>query len=166
MPIFFYIFAAVTLIGGLGVVLSRNPVTSAFAMITSFLGLASLFILLNAYLAGIIQVLVYAGAIMVLFLFIIMLMDVQLEEKRQFNYGIIGGGALLVGLFVLQLVSVLKKFAVGSAAMPGIGDPEKSDVHFIGELMYTDYLFPVQVIGVLLLVSTIGVVVLSKKELK
>lgn len=166
MPIFFYLFAAVTLVGGLGVVVSKNPVTSAFAMITSFLGMASLFILLNAYLLGIIQVLVYAGAIMVLFLFIIMLMDVQLEEKRQFNYGVIGGGALLVGLFVLQLVGVLKNFTAGGAALPSLADSKKSDVHFIGELMYTDYLFPIQVVGVLLLVATIGVVVLSKKELK
>ncbi len=166
MALFFYIFAAVTLFGGLGVVLSKNPVTSAFAMITSFLGMASLFILLNAYLAGIIQILVYAGAIMVLFLFIIMLMDVQVEEKRQFNYGIIGGGALLVGLFVLQLIGVLKNFAAGGSEFRGLGDSDKSDVHSIGELMYTDYLFPIQVVGVLLLVATIGVVVLSKKELK
>lgn len=166
MPVFFYLFAAVTLVGGLGVVLAKNPVSSAFAMIASFIGMASLFILLNAYLAGIIQVLVYAGAIMVLFLFIIMLMDVRVEEKRQINYGIIGGGALLVALFVMQLIGVLKSFAAGGASIPGIGDSEKSDVHAIGELMYTDYLFPVQVVGVLLLIATIGVVILSKKELK
>lgn len=166
MALFFYLFAAVTLLGGIGVVLCKNPVSSAFSMIASFLGMAALFILLNAYLAGVIQVLVYAGAIMVLFLFIIMLMDIKAEKKRHFNYAMIGGGALLVGLFVVQFVGVLKSFTAGANPLPGLAEMEKSDVHLIGELMYTDYLFPVQVVGVLLLIATIGVVLLSKKELK
>jgi NADH-quinone oxidoreductase subunit J len=166
MALFFYLFAAVTLVGGLGVVLCKNPVSSAFSMIASFLGMASLFILLNAYLAGIIQVLVYAGAIMVLFIFIIMLMDVKAEKARSINYTMVGAGTLLVFLFVMQLVGVLKNYAPGGAQLPSVIAAEKSDVHAIGNLMYTDYLFPVQVIGVLLLISTVGVVILSKKELK
>ena len=166
MAVFFYLFAAVTLVGGIGVIVAKNPVSSAFSMIASFLGMAALFILLEAYLAGIIQVLVYAGAIMVLFLFIIMLMDIKAEKNRKMNYGLIGGGALLVGLFVVQFVGVLKAFTPGTGKLPDVDGAEVSDVHLIGELMYTDYLFPVQVVGVLLLIATIGVVLLSKKELK
>ena len=166
MPFFFYIFAAVTLVGGIGVVLCKNPVSAAFSMIVSFLGIAALFILLNAYLAGIVQVLVYAGAIMVLFLFIIMLMDINAEKRRNLNYPMNVGSALIVGLLVMQVGGVIKSFTAGAVPVPGLGDSDKSDVHHIGELMYTDYLFPVQVVGVLLLIATIGVVLLSKKELK
>ena len=75
MTFLFFIFAALALIGGIGVVAFKNPVSSAFSMVVSFLGLAALFIQLNAFLVGVLQILVYAGAIMVLFLFIIMLLE-------------------------------------------------------------------------------------------
>jgi len=169
MTFLFYIFAALALFGGMGVVICRNPVSSAFSMVVSFLGLAALFIQLNAYLVGILQILVYAGAIMVLFLFIIMLLDVPKEEKRSFP--ILGGlGAFAIaGAFALLLVSVLGKSDIGSATIPPIeaaSGPGNTDVHRIGELLFSQYWFPVQIVGILLLVATVGVVVLSKKELK
>ena len=85
MTFLFYIFAALALVGGIGVVANRNPVSSAISMVVSFLGLAALFIQLDAYLVGVLQILVYAGAIMVLFLFIIMLLDLENEEGKRFN---------------------------------------------------------------------------------
>lgn len=79
----FYIFSAITLLFGVMVVVCRNPVASALSLVVSFAGLAALFVSLDAYFIGVIQILVYAGAVMVLFLFIIMLLDIKAEEHRQ-----------------------------------------------------------------------------------
>ncbi|NNE93801.1 MAG: NADH-quinone oxidoreductase subunit J [Verrucomicrobiales bacterium] len=166
MTFLFYIFAALTLVGGIGVVVYKNPVSSAFAMILSFLGLAALFIQLDAYLVGILQILVYAGAIMVLFLFIIMLMDVKAEENKTFRGGAILGAILVMGGFAAALVKVLLDSRIGEGKLAPLAESEQSDVHAIGDLLFTQYWFPVQIVGVLLLVATVGVVVLSKKEMK
>ena len=170
MIFFFYLFAALAVIGGLGVVAYKNPVTSAFSLIISFLGLAALFIQLDAYLVGILQVLVYAGAIMVLFLFIIMLLDIREEEETTF-LGTNIFGASLVGFGFLGLVIVvLLKSGVGyQEALPelsNLGGEGNSDVHHIGKLLFNDYWFPIQMVGILLLVATVGVIVLSRKRLK
>jgi len=169
MSFLFYIFSALALVGGIGVVVNRNPVSAAFSMIISFLGLAALFIQLDAFLVGILQILVYAGAIMVLFLFIIMLLDVRQEEKRRRPViNMIGAGGVVVA-FIALVITVLSRGEIGKAALSPLTvaeGPGTSDVHRIGELLFATYWFPVQVVGVLLLVATVGVVVLSKKELK
>lgn len=169
MSFLFYLFSALALMGGIGVVVSRNPVSAAFSMIISFLGLAALFIQLDAFLVGILQILVYAGAIMVLFLFIIMLLDVREEEKRRRPLlNILGSGGVVIG-FIAVILSVLTRSDLGKANLPALTPatgPGSSDVHHLGELLFSTYWFPVQMVGVLLLVSTVGVVVLSKKELK
>ena len=168
MTFLFYIFAALAIFGGIGVVVCRNPVSAAFSMIVSFLGLAALFIQLDAYLVGVLQILVYAGAIMVLFLFIIMLLEVGEEEKRRhpiISYS--GAGAVVLGFFVLVAL-VLSRSKDGSETLPAIAEslPGQSDVHRIGELLFGTYWFPVQIVGILLLCATVGVVVLSKKEVR
>lgn len=163
----FYLFSALALFGGLGVVLFRNPVSAAFAMVMSFLGLAALFIQLDAFLVGVLQILVYAGAIMVLFIFIIMLLNVPEEEKKRFPLfsAVAAGGIAMLFAGVIFLVQAKSK--IGDASFPELGaDDGSTDVHHIGELLFGTYWFPVQVVGILLLVATVGVVVLSKKELK
>ena len=85
-PFLFWIFAVLTVTFGAAVVLNRNPVASALSLVVSFLGLSALFMSLDAFFVGIIQVLVYAGAVMVLFLFIIMLLDIRVEERRRINW--------------------------------------------------------------------------------
>jgi len=163
----FYLFSALALFGGLGVVTFRNPVSAAFAMVVSFLGLAALFIQLDAFRVGVLQILVYAGAIMVLFIFIIMLLNVPEEEKKRFPLvSAVGAGG--VALVLVGLIGmVLSKSKIGIATIPELAASDGStDVHRIGELLFGTYWFPVQVVGILLLVSTVGVVVLSKKELK
>ncbi len=150
----------------LGVVFMRNPVSSAMCLVMSFIGLASLFFLLDAYFIGIIQVLVYAGAVMVLFLFIIMLLDLKAERRRRINVpALVGGIAVIVG-FVAILVKVLHSSAEFAATKPVLTESNVNDVKAIGARLFTDFNLPFQIIGVLLLVATIGVVVLSKKELK
>ncbi len=168
MTFLFYLFAALALAGGIGVVSNKNPVSSAFAMILSFVGLAALFIQLDAYLVGVLQILVYAGAIMVLFLFIIMLMDLKDEEGRRFGFFSTAGAVVVAGGMLLVVSGVLKRFDEGDKVLKPLKAmaDAPSDVHQIGELLFTTYWFPVQVIGMLLLVATIGVVVLSKRELR
>ncbi|MGB7837496.1 MAG: NADH-quinone oxidoreductase subunit J, partial [Terrimicrobiaceae bacterium] len=92
----FWVFAALMLIFGAAVVFLRNPVSSALSLVMSFIFLAALFITLDAFFIGVVQVLVYAGAVMVLFLFIIMLLDLRSERPRRVNIGAWIGGALVV----------------------------------------------------------------------
>ncbi len=166
LDLLFYIFSAIAVAGALGVIVNKNPVTSAFSLIATFIALAALFIMLDAYLVGIIQILVYGGAVMVLFLFIIMLMDMANEERRKFGLGPVAAGVLVAGIFVVQLARVLKDYTPGSKGMDALPADAASDVEQIGKLMFTEYYFPVQMVGVLLLIATIGVIVLSKRELK
>ncbi|MDD5198437.1 MAG: NADH-quinone oxidoreductase subunit J [Terrimicrobiaceae bacterium] len=162
----FWVFAAMMLAFGAGVVLLRNPVSSAMCLVMSFLGLASLFFTLDAYFIGIIQILVYAGAVMVLFLFIIMLLDLKAERARKFNIPAMAGGIAVLAGFVGILYKVLASNAEYLHAKPAFTVPFTSDVKAVGAALFTQFNLPFQIIGVLLLVATIGVVVLSKKELK
>src|SRR5881392_2339575 len=99
-PFLFWIFALMMLIFGAAVIINRNPVASALSLVVSFLALAALFMSLDAYFIGIIQVLVYAGAIMVLFLFIIMLLDLRAEKLRKISW-LTSAGAVAVALALL-----------------------------------------------------------------
>jgi NADH-quinone oxidoreductase subunit J len=159
--VFFYIFSAVTLAGALLVVTKRNAVDGAMFMILSFLGMAALFVLLEAYFLAVIQVLVYAGAVVVLFLFIIMLLDVQAAARVK--------AKLLTRLAALVSVSLLfvgTFWAVRAGALPepeSLGVAPASSLKAFGYSLFTTYLLPMQVTGFLLLVAMIGVIVLSKR---
>jgi NADH-quinone oxidoreductase subunit J len=174
--------------GGVGVVALKNPVASALSMIVSFVGLAALFVGLNAYFIGILQILVYTGAVMVLFLFIIMLLDLKKEEGREVETPALAAGIIIPLLLVLQLVAVFQtsdmapltaitqdslrqaemalpteKVAVDSGIRESLKDGSLPDVNLVGQTLFTEYNFPLQIIGVLLLVATVGCVSLSKK---
>jgi NADH-quinone oxidoreductase subunit J len=164
-PVLFYFFAFFAALGALGVILNRNPVSSAFSLIGCFVSIAALFIGLNAYFIGTIQVLVYTGAIMVLFLFIIMLLDLRTEERRPLQFGPAVLGSAAGVTFVVMAAGVLAHFEQGRKAMPDLAVGGASDVHELGRVLFTQFNFPLQIVGVLLLSATIGVVVLCKKEL-
>ncbi|MDB6153291.1 MAG: NADH:ubiquinone oxidoreductase subunit 6 [Chthoniobacteraceae bacterium] len=148
------------------VVVNRNPVASALSLVVTFLSLAALFVGLNAYFIAVIQVLVYAGAVMVLFLFIIMLMDLKAERRRKFNLLAVGGGVLVSVGFIGELVLVLGRFKLGESPFPALRAEKIDDVREVGMTLFTTHNLPFQVIGVLILVATIGVVILSRRELK
>lgn len=162
----FWFFAALTLAFGIGVVVNRNPVASALCLVISFMGLAALLVGLDAYLLGVLQVLVYAGAVMVLFLFIIMLLDLRAEARRKFNWLGIAGGSLVALGFTGELVYVLSKYTAGAQKFPALRAEKIDDVREIGAAIFTAYNFPLQIVGVLLLVATVGVIILSRRELK
>src|SRR5215467_5440463 len=109
-PFFFWLFSALMLIFGAAVIINRNPVASALSLVVCFIGLAALFMTLDAFFIGIIQVLVYAGAVMVLFLFIIMLLDLRAEEHRRINL-LTSAGAIAVALvLLLEIFHVIGTF--------------------------------------------------------
>jgi NADH-quinone oxidoreductase subunit J len=190
--VLFWIFAAIMLGFGLAVVLLRNPVSSALSLVVCFLALAALFIQLEAFFVGVVQILVYAGAVMVLFLFIIMLLDLKTETLNKLSVPTLATGLVVIVVAVLTLVVVLGEFPAGNMGMPAtnmqlqeddavagapgvianpVALPEDSplrydDVKSLGMLLFRDYALPLQLVGVLILVATVGVVILSKRELK
>jgi NADH-quinone oxidoreductase subunit J len=163
-PFLFWIFALLMLIFGVAVVVSRNPVASALSLVVSFLGLAALFMSLDAYFIGIIQVLVYAGAVMVLFLFIIMLLNLRAEEGRRINWLASAGGIAVALILLIQIVFVVSRFQIARKAFPPLPGSAIDDVRNVGALLFSNYNLPFQIVGVLVLVATIGVVLLSKRE--
>ncbi len=187
-PLLFYLLALITLGFGFMVVTGRNPVSCALSLAACFVGLAALFLSLDAYFIGVIQILVYAGAVMVLFLFIIMLLDIKAEEGRKLSFAPIISGVLVAVLLVMQIITVVSSSAIANksstntplaltesagkigraAALPTITNDLKEgtlpDAKLIGFTLFDQYGFHLQVVGLLLLVGTIGVVVLSKRE--
>lgn len=165
-PILFWLFALLMLIFGAAVVLNRNPVASALNLVVSFLGLSALFMSLDAYFIGIIQVLVYAGAVMVLFLFIIMLLDLRVEKLRRINWLAFSGGIAVALALIAQIFYVVGNFRFSRQPFPPLTGSTIDDVRNVGSMLFENYNLPFQIIGVLVLVATIGVVVLSKRELR
>ncbi|MBV8416213.1 MAG: NADH-quinone oxidoreductase subunit J [Verrucomicrobia bacterium] len=165
-PILFWIFVAIMLFFGGMVVLNRNPVASALSLVVSFLALAALYVSLDAYFIGVIQILVYAGAVMVLFLFIIMLLDLRAESRRRVNFPAVCGGFVVIILFIKVLSEVCYGFEGGNAKFPAISQGPKGDVWHVGMTLFQQYNVPLQVVGTLILVASIGVVILSKRVLK
>ncbi len=165
-PPLFWTFSAIMLFFGLMVIVCRNLVTSALSLVVCFLGLAALYVSLDAFFIGVIQILVYAGAVMVLFLFIIMLLDLKAEQRRRLNLPAFFGGIVVIALFVKVLFDVSYGFQDGSASFPAIQRGQQPDVWYIGLTLFQQYKLQLQIIATLIVVASIGVVVLSKRELK
>ena len=165
--VLFLLLAAVTVVTAILVVVQRNPVVSAIFLIFCFFSMAGIYLLLQAPFIAMIQILVYAGAIMVLFLFVIMLLNLPKEKKfmtpqrLQKVLGILLGGVLLAQIGIL-FHSVLLR---GS---PGAFPPEKvaalGNTEVVARLLFTDFLLPFEITSVLLLVAIIGAIVLAKRQ--
>lgn len=169
--ILFYVFAAVAIGGGLGVVLAKSPVGSLLFMVTTLASLAGTFVLLEAHFLAAIQVIVYAGAIMVLFLFVIMLLNLGHDYQRDLK-----GGAFAVASFaVVGLVAgLLARGILGTEGLtegPGgvaidAALQEHGVVGAIARPLYTDYVVPFEITGILLLVAIVGAIVLAKRRVE
>ena len=163
--IMFYVFAALTLLFGVLVVVnpfSRNPVTSAMFLVLTIVSMAGLFVLLHAFFLAAVQVIVYAGAVMVLFLFVIMLLDVKEEQKRKIKFVSVLAGLLSVGTIVAIFLISLHATNLHAHPTPAA----EGDTALLGKLLFTQYDLPFEVVSVLLLVAMVGVILLSKKEIK
>ena len=161
--ILFYIFAALTLLCGLLVVFnpfSRNPVSSAMFLVLTIISMSGLFVLLQAYFLAAVQILVYAGAVIVLFLFVIMLMDPKEAERRRFQkFGTFLGIAAVGGLAGIMINTVRLSVVGESLVASGEGETDS-----LGQLLFTSYVLPFEIISVLLLVAMVGCILLSKRE--
>lgn len=166
LTILFWVLSVLMLASALCVVLFRNPVNSAMSLVLSFLALAALFVTLDAFFIGVIQVLVYAGAVMVLFLFIIMLLDLKAEARRSMNIAAVAGGMAVLAGFVILLGQVVKSLPASAEPFPALARSGYSDVSEVGFTLFGGFNLPFQIIGVLLLVATIGVVILSRRSLR
>jgi len=162
----FWFFATLMLLFGVSVVVLRNPVSCAMSLVMSFICLAALFVTLDATFIGVIQVLVYAGAVMVLFLFIIMLLDLREEKSRRLNFGATLGSGLVLAAFLSILTQVILSNPVFATQTPKLEGPHVSDVKMIGLTIFHSFGLPFEVVGVLLLSATVGVVVLSRRTLR
>src|SRR6201987_5175245 len=134
-PILFWSFVAIMLFFAGMVVLNRNPVASALSLVVSFMALAALYVSLDAYFIGVIQILVYAGADMVLFLFIIILLDLKAESRRGVNFLALCGGFVVIILFIKFLSDVCFVFEGGTAKFPPISQGPQGDVLLVGMVL-------------------------------
>jgi NADH-quinone oxidoreductase subunit J len=159
----FYFFAALTVVCAALVILNRNPVNCAMFLVLSIASMAGLFVLLQAFFLAAVQVLVYAGAVMVLFLFVIMLLELKEEERRKIRtFGAVSG---LIAVLVIGFVFRRSMQSVEPAASTGV-DASVGATKPLGELLFNSYLLPFEIVSILLLVAMVGVILLSKKELK
>jgi len=139
-----------------------NALSSALWLVSTMFALAAIFVILDAQFIAAIQVLVYAGAVMVLFLFVIMLLDLKVEERRRIKTLGIAGAVVSVG----TILAIFFK-SLGSTPLSATRAPDfKAGTMELGHLLFSQYLLPFEIISVLLLVAMVGVILLSKKDLK
>jgi len=161
---FFYLLSGLAVLGGILVVTRKNPVHSALALILTLLALAGLYLMLYAPFVAGVQIILYAGGIMVLFLFVIMLVNIDRSMKEeQFNKQWIAGLVAAAALFGLFCAVFLKAKAFFPDRLAQL--PEESNTQQIGQLLYTQYMFSFEIASLLLLVAIIGAVVMAKKRI-
>ncbi len=159
--VFFYVFAVLTVLSAIAVISFRNTLSSAFALVLTLFGVACLYALLEAHFLAAMQVLVYAGAVMVLFLFVIMLMNLGRGEILKIKMSFAGVVGILIGgylatILVLRLSYLSEPFSASAEDFGTIKD--------VGRLMFSEYLVPFELASFLLLIAIVGVVVLARRE--
>ena len=163
-PILFYSLSALIVTGAAGVVLTRNPVYAVLSLVITLFGLSALFVALQAYFVAVVQVLVYAGAVMVLFLFVVMLLELAPETLQRARSRTLGlAGTVVSGLFLMKTLQVTSSI---QAAGPGKGQAGLvGTTAAVGEILFTRYTLPFEVASLLLLAGILGAIVLAKKKL-
>src|SRR5277367_5812573 len=167
--IFFYLFAAACVASAVMVIASKNPVHSVLFLILAFVNAAGLFVLMGAEFLAMILIIVYVGAVAVLFLFVVMMLDVDFAELRQgfLNYLPIGG--VIAFIFLAELLLVLGSWAIGPGVARTITSPipnidTLSNTAALGHVLYTRYVYYFQAAGLVLLVAMIGAIVLTLRH--
>ena len=165
----FYLFAAVAIASGLMVITARNPVHSVLFLILAFFTSAALFVLMGAEFLAMILVVVYVGAVAVLFLFVVMMLDIDFRELKTGFVRYLPLGALIGIILLVELIFVIGAVAVvpegGLATAQGAPVPaDTTNVEALGRLLYTDYIYLFQAAGLILLVAMIGAIVLTLRQ--
>jgi NADH-quinone oxidoreductase subunit J len=165
---FFFYFAGVIVLTSFLVVALRNPIYSALSLLIMFFHVAGLYVTLYAEFLAAVQIIVYAGAILVLYLFVVMLLNVKREERYhpQFPIGALLGLTILTEVLLLAMQQRFSSRGAGTASQSGEGVvPMSGNTETIGEALYSTYLFPFEVASLILLVAMIGAIVLAKKDI-
>ncbi|PZO82072.1 MAG: NADH-quinone oxidoreductase subunit J [Micavibrio aeruginosavorus] len=165
-PFAFYLFAAITLISALMVITARNPVHSVLFLILAFFNAAGLFILLGAEFVAMILVIVYVGAVAVLFLFVVMMLDIGFAELRKGAMQYIPLGLIIGGVLLTELAMVYGAWQFAPAVQNNLASPvsDIKNTEAIGMLLYTNYVYAFQIAGLILLVAMIGAIVLTHRQ--
>jgi NADH-quinone oxidoreductase subunit J len=166
---FFYLFATITIASGVMVIASRNPVQSVLFLILAFVNAAGLFLMMGAEFLAMILVIVYVGAVAVLFLFVVMMLDVDFAELRQGFLQNLPIGGLVGVVFLIELIAVIASYVVdpGLIRSPAVVAPSATAItntEAIGQVLYTRYFYFFQAAGIILLVAMIGAIVLTLRE--
>lgn len=174
-PAFFYVLATVSVLAALGMITQRHPLTAAVYLVVCFLGLAGIYAMLSAPLLAILQILVYAGAIMALVVFVIMLLNVRDEDlPHEPNMAWNVGGALALALALFVILSKAIHKVPGEAAPAAdlvarygenAAGPKFGGIEAVGMHLFTQFVFPFEIISILLTVAVVGVVVLAKRRI-
>ena len=167
--VFFYLFAGLMLLSGAMVILARNPVHAVLFLILAFFNAAGLFILLGAEFLAMLLVIVYVGAVAVLFLFVVMMLDVDFAELkagfiRNAPLGLLIGGTMLAELIVVLGFRLVQPTALANAAAPIPQAPGMHNTKALGAIIYTNYAFLFEAAGLVLLVAMIGAIVLTLRH--
>lgn len=162
----FFILAVVAVTAAIAMMLSRNPVNSALWLIVNLFCIAGVYLTLNAQFMAVIQVIVYAGAIMVLFLFVIMLLNMgALPSLQSFNWKLGVGAVLGMALLSMIVYSISLSLGIAPQAVTSEQSVQNGTALRLGTELFTRYMLPFEMIGILLLVATIGAVLLAKRKL-
>jgi NADH-quinone oxidoreductase subunit J len=162
----FYVFAAVLVICALGVITARNPVHCALFLVAAFLNSAVIWLLLEAEFLAITLVVVYVGAVMVLWLFVVMMMDIDVEKLRQgfTRYAPVGAVIALVVVAQIATVVYVRKLGLGDGPALEPKPQGYSNTAELGQLLYTQYLYPFEVAAVILLVAIVAAITLTMRR--
>jgi NADH-quinone oxidoreductase subunit J len=160
--LFFYLFAAVMLASGLMVVVSRNPVYSVLFLILAFFNAAGLFVLIGAEFLAMLLVVVYVGAVAVLFLFVVMMLDINFAEMRAGFQKYLPLGLIVGGILVFELIAAMYGDIFSGVELPVMADI--SNTRALGNVIYTKYMYLFQVAGLILLVAMIGAISLTMRK--
>jgi NADH-quinone oxidoreductase subunit J len=162
-PFFFYLFAAILILASLAVVLARNPLYNVLALVVAIFSLSCLFVLLEAFFVGMVLLLVYAGAVLVFFLFVVMCLNLNtttLDHAQQTRFRWLGSlvGLMFLASFGLAFTSFIKAQTMGASNVCGT-------IETIGKILFTDYLLPFELTSLLLLIAIFGIVSLAQGAL-
>jgi NADH-quinone oxidoreductase subunit J len=161
----FWFFAVILVTAAVCVITARNPVHSALFLVLAFFTAAALWMLLRAEFLAIALVLVYVGAVMVLFLFVVMMLDVNLERLREGFWANLPLGLAVGGVIVVEMIAIIARSYVGTPA-PAEPGPGYSNTKELGRVLYTDYAYPLELAAALLLVAIVVAIALTLRKRK
>ena len=167
MTILFYLFSTVTVLAALRVITARNPVHAALFLVLTFFNVSGVWMLLQAEFLSLVLIMVYVGAVMVLFLFVVMMLDINIERVRQGFWKNLPIGALVGALLIAEMAAVLSGRYFGLANLPAQNMPANhSNTKELARVLYTDYAYPFEIASVILLVAIIVAVMLTLRRRK